>query len=307
MSELVVETNKIPSKKRIKKESVAGFLFVLPALLGFLIFTLGPMLASLYLSFTDYAIVNDIQFVGFDNYVRLFDGTDPYFYKSIGVTFYYVVLSVPLGIMFHFASAMLMNSSIKGKALFRAIYYVPSLIPVAASCIIWLWMFNPERGLLNYMLKALHLPTLQWIGSATSVVPSIALIAIWMAGNTMVVFLAALQDVPQTLYEAIDIDGGNGFHKLRHITIPMSTPIIFFNTIMGIIGGFQVFVQPMIMTDGGPNNASLFYALYLFREGFEFSKMGSASAMAWTLFIIIIALTGLVFKWSKRWVHYGGR
>lgn len=298
---------KIRSGRKMKKETLAGLLFALPAILGFLIFTLGPMVISLIYSFTDFAIVNDMKFIGLDNYVNLFNGSDPFFYKSLRVTFYYVILSVPLGIMFHFFSAVLMNSDIKGKAFFRAVYYVPSIIPIAASCIIWLWMFNPDRGLLNQMLKALYLPTSQWIGSPKTVVPSIVVIAIWMAGNTMVVFLAGLQDIPKTLYEAIDIDGGGKLHKLLHITVPMSTPIIFFNAIMGTIGGFQVFVQPMILTDGGPNNESLFYALYLFREGFEFSKMGSASAMAWVLFILILCLTGILFKLSNRWVHYGGQ
>jgi len=297
---------KAKHKKRIKGETLAGILFALPAILGFLIFTLGPMLASLVLSFTDYAIVNKINFIGLKNYINLFNGQDPFFYKSLRVTFTYVILSVPIGICFHFISAVLMNRNIKGKSIFRVIYYIPSIIPIAASCIIWLWMFNPDRGLVNYVLRAFHLPTSQWVGSEIAVVPSIVIIAIWIAGNTMVVFLAGLQEISKSLYEAIEIDGGNAFHKLIYVTIPMSTPIFFFNSLMGIISGFQVFIQPLIMTDGGPNNESLFYALYLFREGFKFSRMGSASAMAWVMFILILMLTAIFYGLSKKWVYYGG-
>lgn len=287
-------------------ETWAGVLFASPAMIGFLVFSAIPMLISLILSFTDYRIVNDIKFIGFENYRYLLSGKDPFFYKSLFVTFYYMILSVPLGVAFHFFSAVLLNTKIKGKSIFRIIYYIPSVIPLAASCMIWLWMFNPDRGLLNYLLRLLHLPTSLWIGAEASVIPSIVIIAIWMAGNTMVVFLAGLQDIPQSLYESMEIDGGNSLHKLLYITIPLSTPMIFFNSIMGLIRGMQVFIQPLIMTGGGPNNGSLFYALYLYRQGFEYSQMGLACAMAWILFIIILIVAGLYFKLSKRWVFYAG-
>ena len=291
-------------KKTDYKDLKAGLLFASPAIIGFLVFSLGPMLVSLILSFTDYHIVNKIKFIGLENYINLFTSETTLFYKALTVTFYYVILSVPLGVMFHFISAVLMNRDIKGKAVYRAIYYIPSIIPVAASCMIWMWIFNPDRGLLNYVLRILHLPTSQWIGAEQSVIPSIVMIAVWIAGNTMVVFLAGFQDIPKTLYEAIEVDGGNAFHKLIHITLPLSTPLIFFNSAMGVIGGFQVFVQPMIMTDGGPGNSSLFYALYVFREGFEYSRMGSACAMSWVLFLVIMILAGLLLVSSKKWVFY---
>ena len=299
--------NKMVKKKSIsKRETLAGMLFASPAIIGFLVFSLIPMLASLVLSFTDYRIVNDIKFIGFENYRHLLSGENPFFYKSLFVTFYYMILSVPIGVAFHFFSAVLMNAKIKGKSVFRIIYYIPSVIPMVASCMIWLWMFNPDRGLLNYLLELLHLPTSQWVGAESSVIPSIVIIAIWMAGNTMVVFLAGLQDIPQSLYESMEIDGGNAFHKLRFITIPLSTPLIFFNSIMGLIHGMQVFIQPLIMTGGGPNNGSLFYALSLYREGFEFSRMGTACAMAWILFVIILVFAGVYYKLSKGWVFYAG-
>lgn len=298
--------NTIKRKSKDKSEAVAGVVFASPAMIGFVVFSAIPMLASLILSFTDYRIVNDMKFIGLENYRYLLSGENPFFYKSLFVTFYYMILSVPIGVAFHFFSAILMNAKIKGKGFFRVIYYIPSVIPMAASCMIWLWMFNPDRGLLNYLLDLLHLPASQWVGSEASVIPSIVIIAVWMAGNTMVVFLAGLQDIPTTLYEAMEIDGGNAFHKLFYITIPLSTPLIFFNSVMGLIRGMQVFIQPLIMTDGGPNNGSLFYALNLYREGFEYSRMGVACAMAWILFVIILIITGLYFKLSKRWVFYAG-
>lgn len=293
-------------KRLLGKEAIFGILFAAPAILGFLIFTLGPMIASFILSFTDYAIVNKAKFIGFQNYVRIFNGYDPFFYKSLLVTVYYVTLSVPLGIIFHFCMALLLNKKIRGKGIYRAIFYFPSILPIAATCTVWMWLYNPNFGLLNYLLNFLGFPKFQWIGSEAGAVPSIVITAIWIAGNTMVIFLAGLQDISRQLYEAIDVDGGNSFHKLMHITIPMISPTIFFNFIMGLINGFQVIVQPMMMTAGGPNNASLFYAMYLYREAFQFSRMGSACAIAWILFLIILTLTGVTFKTSGCWVYYGG-
>ena len=298
--------SKVKISKRAKKEAMIGILFAMPAILGFLIFTLGPMLVSLYLSFTNYEIINKPEFIGFKNYIDLFNGTDQFFYKALLATLYYVVLAVPLGVMFHFGVALLMNKNIKGKGLFRALYYIPSVIPIAASCTIWMWLYNPNLGLINYILRILHLPTSKWLGSEQSVIPAIAIIAIWMAGNTMVVFLAGLQDVPTELYEAVEVDGGNALHKFLNVTLPMMTPTIFFNLIMGIINGFQVFVQPLIMTDGGPNNSSLFYGLYLFRQAFQFSKIGSSCAIGWVLFIIIMIISAILFKTSNGWVFYSG-
>ena len=264
------------------------------------------MVASLILSFTDYAIVNKIKFIGFENYKSLFNGRDPFFYKSLGVTSYYVFLSVPLGIIFAFLLALLMNRDIRGKAIFRTIFYLPSIMPIVASSMIWLWLLNPDLGLINNILRALHLPTSQWIFSEKTVIPSLVLMSLWTTGSIMVIFLAGLQGIPRQLYDAVDIDGGNSMHKLLHITIPMMTPTIFFNLVMGFIVGFQIFTRAFIMTEGGPNNASLFYVYYLYREAFYHSQMGSACAIAWILFIIISIFTVLIFRSSKRWVYYEG-
>jgi multiple sugar transport system permease protein len=288
------------------KSNLAGILFASPAILGFLLFTLGPMIASLVLSFTNYSGSNKPTFIGWANYTKMFGGADPYFYKSLGVTFYYVVLSVPLGIVYAFLMAMLLNRKFFGRTLFRTIFYLPSIVPVVALSMVWLWILNPDLGLANEVLRSMGLPTSSWIFSEGMVVPSLVIMNLWTTGGIMIIFLAGLQDIPRTLYEAIEIDGGRGIDKLLHITIPMMTPTIFFNLILGIINGFQIFSQAYIMTSGGPNNASLFYVFYLYREGFEFSRMGSASAIAWVLFIFMMLLTWVIFKTSKNWVYYEG-
>ncbi|MFG1732972.1 carbohydrate ABC transporter permease [Paenibacillus sp. 843] len=297
--------NRMRKKRRTQRE-LYGWLFALPAILGLLIFTLGPMMYSLYMSFTDYTGSNSPTFTGLDNYRRLFSGEDQYFYKSLAVTFYFVILSVPTGIVYSFLLAIILNQNVKGKSLFRTIFYLPSIVPIIAISFIWLWLLNPDLGLANELLRSLGLPGSQWIFGEKSVVPSLALMNLWTTGGTMIIFLAGLQDIPRSLYEAIEMDGGSRLAKLRHITIPMMTPTIFFNLIMGIINGFQVFSQAYVMTNGGPNNASLFYVFYLYREAFQFSRMGSASAIAWVLFLIIMVLTYVVFRTSNKWVYYEG-
>lgn len=293
-------------KNRKSKNLFFGLLFTAPAILGFLIFFAGPMIASLWFSFTNYSGFNVPKFVGFQNYIDIFSNKDTFFRKSLFVTFYYVILSVPATLIFTFMIAMLMNTKIKGRALFRSLFYLPSIVPAVASAMIWLWLFNPDMGLVNNILTKLHLPTSQWMFSERMVIPTIVIIGLWGSGNTVVIFLAGLQGVPTHLYEAIEVDGGNAFHKFRNVTIPMMTPTIFFNGIMGIIGGFQVFTQSYILTQGGPNDASLFYVYYLYREAFQRSEMGYASALAWILFIIIMIFTAVLFKTSNSWVYYEG-
>jgi len=288
-------------------ENRSGILFALPAILGFLVFILLPMVASLVLSFTDYRIVNETSFIGFHHYRDLFSGEDRFFYKSLGVTFYYVLLSVPGRLVFAFAVALLMNQPIRGKSVFRTIFYIPTIVPIVATSMIWLWLLNPDLGLVNVMLRGLGLPTSQWIFSESAVIPSLALMSIWRTGEMMVIFLAGLQGIPRQLYEAVDVDGGNAFHKLFRVTIPMMTPTIFFNAVISLIIGFQTFSEPFIMTGGGPNDASLFYVLYLYRVGFEYSEMGRASAIAWVLFLIMMFFTALLFLSSSRWVYYEGK
>ncbi len=290
-------------KTRRKNEAFYGYLFASPVILGFLIFVLGPMIASFIYSFTDYNVISKMNFIGTRNYQNLFNGTDPFFYKSLGVTAYYVLLSVPLQIVCSFLMALLLNQNIKGKSIFRTIFYLPTIVPVVASSVLFLWLLNPDIGLFNQILEFLGLPKSQWIYSEKMAVPSLVLMSLWSIGGITVIFLAGLQGVPRHLYEAVEVDGGKGWHRLLYVTIPLMTPTIFFNTVMGLIGGFQIFGQAYIMTQGGPNNATLFYSFYLYREAFDNFRMGSASAIAWVLFVIILILTLLVFKSSNLWVY----
>ncbi|GBF77722.1 ABC transporter permease [Paenibacillus sp. 598K] len=293
-------------KRRIRKETLYGYGMASPAILGFLIFTMGPLLASLYLSFTDYSITNDHSFVGLDNFRRLFTGEDSFFYKSLFVTFYYVILAVPFSLLAAFAMAMLLKNKVRGRSMFRAVFYLPSIVPVVATSTIFIWLLNPDIGLFNQILSFLHLPTSLWIYDEATVVPTMAFMNIWSVGGTMLIFLAGLESIPDHYYEAVDIDGGGMWHKLTAVTLPMLTPTIFFNLVMGVINGFQSFSEAYIMTEGGPNNASLFYVVYLYREAFTNQRMGSASAIAWVLFAIILVLSLIIFRSSKSWVYYEG-
>lgn len=285
---------------------LSGLLFAAPALLGFLILNLIPMIYSLVLSFTNFSGFNSPSFVGLANFKKMFNGDDVFFYKSLLATGYYTLLNVPATIIFSFAISLLLNSKIKGRGFFRSLFYLPTIVPVVASSMIWLWILNPTNGILNKLLDFLHLPTSQWLYSESTVIPTIVMIGLWSAGGTMLIFLAGLQGIPQSYYEAIDIDGGNYFHKLMNVTLPLMTPTIFFNSIMAIIGSFQVFTQAYILTQGGPNNSSLFFAYLIYREAFQNANMGYASALAWVLFVIILLFSYVVLKTQNKWVYYEG-
>lgn len=285
-----------------------GLLFALPPILGLVCFTLYPVIASFFYSLTDWSIGSDWHFVGFDNYKTIFTA-DPLFKKSLYVTSYYAMGSVPVMLVAAFIVAFVLNQKVRGLAIFRTIFYLPTIVPAIANTMLWIWIFNPDFGLMNAMLKITGLPTSQWIYSEATAIPSLILMSSWGVGNSVLIFLAGLQAVPTHLYEAVEVDGGSRWHKFRHITLPCMTPTIFFNLVMSLIGTFQAFSQAYIMTQGGPNNATLFYVFYLYRKAFTESKIGYASALAWILFIIIMTLTWIVFKTSNKWVHYeeGGR
>jgi multiple sugar transport system permease protein len=279
-----------------------GVLMATPAILGFVIFTIGPMLASFFFSLTDWTIGATPNFVGADNYTRLVG--DELFWKSLSVTTYYTLGAVPLTLIVGFFLALLLNQRVRGLSFWRTLYYVPTLVPAIANAILWLWIFNPDFGLLNSVLRQAGLPTSQWIYSETAVVPSLVIMSTWGFGNAMVIFLAGLQGVPRHLYEAVSIDGGGTWARFRYVTLPMMTPTIFYNLVVGVIGTFQVFNQAYVMTQGGPNNASLFYIFYLYRTAFTESEMGYASALAWVLFMVIMVVTFLLFQNARRWVYY---
>lgn len=294
---------KISEKER--KNLIAGLIFASPVILGFLIFVVGPMIASGYFSLTDYSIASTPKWVGLNNYKSLLTNQDPFFYKSLIVTTIFVIFSVPLQIIFSLLSAMLLNRDVKFKGVFRTIFYLPTIVPAVASSMIWIWLMDPDLGLFNSILNTLGLPTSKWIFDEKTVLPSLIIMSLWTTGSTVIIFLAGLQGVPKQLYEAVDIDGGNSFHKFFNVTLPMITPTLFFNLVMGFINGFQTFTQAYIMTSGGPNNSSLFYAFYLYKEAFTNFRMGNACALAWILFVIISIFTVILFKTSK-WVYYEG-
>lgn len=293
--------------KRVERRNLrAGLLFSLPALLGFLLFTAGPMIISLVMSFTDYSIAQPVSFVGLKNYVDLFSGQDIFFWNSVKVTLIFALCNVPACLVTAFLIALLLNIKKRSCLPFlRAVFYIPTIIPIIATAMIFMWMMSPDFGLFNYLLELLGLPGSGWIYDASSVLPSLLMMTAWCSGNIMVVFLAALQGIPRSLYEAIEVDGGGQIRKFRHITLPMMTPTIFFNLVMFMVSSLQAFLQAYIMTQGGPLNSTNYLVYYLYRTAFEFMEMGKASALGWVLFVIIASLTGLMFYLSKYWVVYG--
>ncbi|MCL2248240.1 MAG: sugar ABC transporter permease [Oscillospiraceae bacterium] len=279
-----------------------GYVFIAPCIIGLIAFNFGPMLFSMGISFTQWNIITPPEFVGLDNYRQMLD--DQLIRISLRQTAYYTLLTVPLITIVHFFTAVLLNTGIKGISIFRTVFYIPSIVPIVAASALWMHIFNPMFGLLNNILRMLGLPTQGFISTPEGAVPALSIMAVWAAGNAMVIYLAGLQNVPRQLYEACEIDGGNAVQKFKHITLPLMTPIIFYNVIMAIISSMQVFTQAFIMTNGGPNNATMFFSLLLYQTAFRFGQMGYAAAMSWILFIIIALLTFLVFKTSGRWVFY---
>lgn len=282
-----------------------GIIFALPAILGFLIFALGPFMASFILGLTKWKIGAMPHFVGLGNYKHMVS-QDPVFWKSLGVTLYYSLLAVPISMLLAFLIALLLNQKVRGLSIFRTIFYLPYVVPSVSSIMLWMWMFNPTYGLLNGILSGLGLPTSQWIYSPTMAIPSMALMSIWALGNTVVIFLAGRQGVPAHLYDSVEVDGGGAWSKLLHVTIPSMTPTILFNLILSIIGTFQTFNQAYLMTQGGPNYSTQFFVYDIFQYAFQFGDMGYACALSWVLFILIMILSVVVFKTSGKWVYYEG-
>ncbi len=287
-------------------EAISGYLFAAPVILGLLVWVIGPMIGVALISLTDWNVLTAPRWIGIRNYVKLFT-SDLYFWNTLKVTVYFVVLNTAGATLYSLVVAMLLNQNIRGRGIYRSIFYLPSIVPIVASSALWLWLFNPEFGLFNMMLRGVGVSRLLWLQSPTTVVPSVALMSIWQgAGNTIVIFLAAFQGVPRQLLEAVEIDGGNWWHRFRAITLPMISPVTFFNVVTGLIASFTVFTQAYVMTNGGPNNASLFYVFLLYREGFQRNNMGGAAALSWVLILIVSILSLLVFGTSRRWVYYEG-
>jgi multiple sugar transport system permease protein len=287
------------------RREILGYLFIGPWLLGFLLFTAFPFLASLYLSFTRYNVVSAPVWVGTANY-RMLVVDDPLFWKSLGVTFRYALVAIPLGIATGVGLALLLNQEVGGISIYRTIFYLPSIVPAVATSVVFLWILNPQIGLINGLLRNVGIVGPAWLQDKTWAPWSLVLMALWGVGGSMVIYLAGLKDIPVHLYEAALIDGATSWQRTRHITLPLLTPVTFFNLVMGVIGTFQYFTEAYIMTQGGPEDSTLFYALYLFRRAWRYLDMGYASAMAWVLFLVIMVVTGLIFRTQRRWVHYHG-
>ncbi len=288
----------------LRSETLEGYGFAAPAILGFLIFTAGPVIVSLALSMTEYNILKPPTFIGLGNYIEAFTD-DSLFWKAVRVTLFYAVIAVPLNLVVGFLIAILMNQKIRGMSLYRTFWYMPAIVPAVANAVLWQWVLNPDFGLLNLLLAKLGIPGPRWLVAPNTAIPAFLLMNLWAVGGGMLIYLGGLQGIPAHLYEAVDIDGGNVWAKFRHVTIPMMTPVIFFNLIIGLINTFQVFTPAYVMTQGGPAYATYFYVLHLFKNAFQYLRMGYASALAWVLMVFILLLTAVVFK-SSDWVYYEG-
>lgn len=290
------------------RENLVGYLFISPWLIGFLVFTLYPFCQSFYLSLTRYNIIQEPKFIGFANY-RMMLFQDALFWKSLWVTLRYAIVAVPLTLVAGVLLAMLLNINVKGMSVFRTIFYLPSIVPVVATTSIFMWILNPQVGLVNRVLALMGITGPAWLSDPVWTPWTLVLMAIWGAGGSMVIYLAGLKDIPQYLYEAATLDGASSFQKAKMITLPMLTPVIFFNLVMGVINSFQYFTQAFMISSGkglgGPEDSTLFYSIYMFARSWKYLDMGYGSAMAWALFVIVVVLTTIIFRTQRRWVHYG--
>jgi multiple sugar transport system permease protein len=289
-----------------RREAILGYVFISPWLIGFFLWTLGPMVSSLALSFTEYAIVAPPEFVGFRNFAKIFTD-DPSFWDALRVTLTYAFVSVPVGIALSLGIALLMNQPVPGIRIWRTIYYLPAVVSGVAVAMLWIWVFHSQFGILNLLLRGVGIQGPAWLGDPGWALWALVLMSFWSVGSGMIVKLAGLQGIPSELYEAASIDGAGSWHKFWKITLPMITPVLFFNLVMGVIATFQYFTNAYVMTGGGPGRATLFYNLYLYQNAFQYFKMGYASALAWILFLIILAFTLVIFRSSPYWVYYEGQ
>jgi multiple sugar transport system permease protein len=289
----------------MRRQGLVGYLFISPWLVGFLVFTLVPFAASIGLSFSRYDIVSAPAWVGLANYRELLVN-DPLLWRSLRVTLTYAAVSVPVGLLAGISLALLLSLDVRGMSVYRTIFYLPSIVPVVATSVVFVWLLNPNIGLVNGLLRLVGVEGPNWLGDPRFALPSLVLMGLWAVGGSMITYLAGLKDIPLQLYEAAVIDGAGAWQRTWHITLPMLSPVIFFNLVMGVIGAFQYFAQAYIMTQGGPEDSTRFYALYLFNRAWQYLDMGYASAMAWVLFLVIMALTALIYSTHSKWVHYGG-
>ncbi len=293
--------------KRKTKENIWGYLFILPWIIGFTALTLGPMLFSLYTSFTDYTMTGTPHFTGIENYRRIFT-EDPLFWKSLSNTVYYVLLEVPIVTVLGVVTALMLNEVVVGIRIYRTIFYLPSIMVGIGTYFLWMLMLNPSNGIVNQFLFLFGIEGPNWLFDPNWTKPSIILMKVWGVGGQMLLYLARLRSIPEEYYEAGAIDGTNMWTRIRYITLPLLTPVIFYNLIIGIVGSFQIFQEGYILSgdgSGGPQNSLLFYNLYIWKQAFTYFRTGYASALSWIMFVIVLILTVINLNLSKKWVFYG--
>lgn len=301
-------TRKARRMTSARREALYGYAFALPWILGFLLWVGGPVIASLFFSFCEYDVASAPSFIGLKNYIHALTA-DNLFWSSLGRTFYYVALTVPVGILGSLVVASALNQHLPGTLMLRSLYYLPCLTPMVALTVLWKWILHPRLGILNYVLESVfHIEGPGWLGTTEWAIPSLAIMALWggIGGNRMLIFLAGLQGVPQPLYDAAKIDGANRWHTFRHVTLPMISPTIFFNLVLGTIGALKVFASAFVATRGGPAYATWFFALHIYTNAFEYFQMGYSSALAWIFLIVLLAFTLVQFRASRQWVYYAG-
>lgn len=289
---------------RALRKALPGLLFISPWLFGFAAFTAGPFLVSVYLSFTRYDIVSAPRWVGLENYAVL--ATDPVFWRSLELTLLYTAVAAPIAVIAGVALSLLLNFEVRGIGVYRTIFFLPSIVPTVATTVVFVWVLNPQIGLVNGLLRGIGVVGPAWLKEPKWTFASLILMAVWGVGGTMVTYLAGLKDIPVYLYEAALIDGASALQRLRFVTLPLLTPVIFFNLVMGVIASFQYFTQAyMLLNQQAPEEATRFLAVYLFERAWRYLDMGYASAMAWVLFGLVAVVTSLLFLSQKKWVHYG--
>jgi len=282
-----------------------GLLLISPWLVGFLAFTAGPMVVSFLLSLAKWDILSPPTFVGLSNFQQIL--YDPLFSKAVYNTLVYTVVNVPLSLTGSLSLALILNRRVPGVSVFRTLFYLPELTPVVAASLIWAWILNTHFGIVNYFLSKLSLPPVPWLESTKWALASLILINLWtVGGSRMLIFLAGLQGVPEELYEAAALDGASAWIRLLHVTLPMISPVIFFNFLLGIIGSFQVFTPAYVITNGGPADSTLVYVLYVYRNAFQYFRMGYASAMAWVMLLVLLGFAWMQLRLMQRWVYYEG-
>lgn len=287
------------------KQDKIAYVYLIPAFIGLIFLTYVPLAAMFVIGFFDWTGLSDPVFAGFNNYVRLFTA-DPFFKDSIRVTIMFSLMAVAGSMVYSLIIAMLMNRRIPARGFFRAIFYLPYILPSAAVYIGWSWLYETNFGLFNYILNQFGINNVMFLAHSSTVLPSLALIAVWLSGNLIVIFMAGLQNVPRVYYEAAEIDGASSFRRFLHVTIPCMTPIIFYNLLMSLILNFQIVIPALALTHGGPNNASMFISYLMYHFAFRSYQIGYASAIAFVFFIIIAIFTGILFLTSRNWIFYEG-